>query len=283
MALGQRHRGRGTERPRPYFDRKGARLYDIAFSWRRDREAEFTERCVRKFGGKVPGRLLDVACGGGTFLEEMRSRGWQVVGVDGSRPMLAQARKRLGPDVPLVQELMTEFRAPGRFDLATCWLDSLNYLLTNEDIIEHFRRVARALKRRGFYLLDLSFGSWCAEFWHQSGEDAKPALEWGWSGTRDGVLVYHDGCYGPPCDPLRHLATEHMHFLVRREGSDGEEEHRYQCWKRALHPQEFTALVAASGVFERVEWFTAELDFSKTLDTAEGKGQGLVLLRKVGG
>jgi hypothetical protein len=36
-------------------------------------------------------------------------------------------------------------------------------------------------------------------------------------------------------------------------------------------------------VFETVEWFTAELDLSKTLDTAEGKGQGLVLLRKVGG
>jgi len=282
MALGKKRGGRGARKVNLYLDRRGARLYDIAFSWRRDREAEFTEKCVRKLGGKVPGRLLDIACGTGTFLEEMRSRGWQVAGVDASGPMLALARKRLGPDVPLVQELMTEFRAPGRFDLATCWLDSLNYLLTNEDIIEHFRCVAKALTRGGFYLLDLSFGSWCAEFWHQRGEDAKPELEWGWSGTRDGVVVYHDGCYGPPCDPLRHLTTEHMHFLVRRAGSDAGEEHRYQCWKRALHPQEFAALVSASGVFEPVAWFTGDLDVSTTLAAAEGKGRGLVLLRKVG-
>jgi hypothetical protein len=35
-------------------------------------------------------------------------------------------------------------------------------------------------------------------------------------------------------------------------------------------------------VFEPVEWFTAERDLNKTLDAAEGKGQALVLLRKVG-
>jgi 2-polyprenyl-3-methyl-5-hydroxy-6-metoxy-1,4-benzoquinol methylase len=42
------------------------------------------------------GRLLDVGCGSGTFLDLARARGYRVAGVDGDRGSLAIARKRYG-------------------------------------------------------------------------------------------------------------------------------------------------------------------------------------------
>ncbi len=263
-----------------YFDREGVALYDIAFGWRRDREADFVERCVKGFGGEVPGTLLDIACGTGTFLKEMRGRGWRVAGNDASGHMLELAKKRLGPDVPLAQRSMTQFEAPDEFDVASCWLDSFTYLLTNDEITTHLKHVARALRKGGLYLVDLSFDSWAAEFWSGSSEDWRPAIDWGWSASCEDMVVYHDGCYGPPCDRVKHLATEYMYFRVKREGSDKQEERWYQAWKRVLHPQEFNALVLASGCFEPVEWFTGEFDLGETFGSSEGKGRALVLLKK---
>src|SRR3990170_8063712 len=47
------------------------------------------------------GRLLDVGCGAGFFLDAARARGYQVAGVDLSPVPTAYARERLGLDVTL--------------------------------------------------------------------------------------------------------------------------------------------------------------------------------------
>jgi SAM-dependent methyltransferase len=46
--------------------------------------------------------VLDLGCGAGHYLEELRLRGAEVVGVDGSAELLQRARARLGNDVQLV-------------------------------------------------------------------------------------------------------------------------------------------------------------------------------------
>jgi ubiquinone/menaquinone biosynthesis C-methylase UbiE len=40
------------------------------------------------------GALLDLACGTGTVAIAMALQGWQVIGIDGSETMLAQARTK---------------------------------------------------------------------------------------------------------------------------------------------------------------------------------------------
>ncbi|MHC4717743.1 MAG: methyltransferase domain-containing protein, partial [Planctomycetota bacterium] len=71
-----------------YWTDAGADLYDIAFDWQREGEADFAERCVDAYGGST-GAVLDLACGGGRFLQEMAGRRWRVAGVDLSRSMTA--------------------------------------------------------------------------------------------------------------------------------------------------------------------------------------------------
>lgn len=72
------------------------------------------------------GRLLDVGCGLGFFLERAQARGWDVAGVDTSESWVRLANERLGGD-RVVHGLLAEAGLPARsFDLITAW-----------DVIEH--------------------------------------------------------------------------------------------------------------------------------------------------
>jgi len=262
-----------------YLDEIGITLYDIAFNWQRNTEADFLEKCVDAYGSGAKGTVLDIACGTGKFLQEVSARGWTVAGVDYSAQMVNLARARLSSETQLVVADMSDFAVTGRFDVATSWLDSLTYLRTNEDIISHFHCVARTLKDGGLYLLDISFSRWAGHFWWKQAHDWKPDFSNGWSMSHEDITVYHDGCDGPPCDFVGHLATEYMYFRTTNRDSGKVDEYCYTTLKRALHPQEFAALVSASDVFDLVMWFR-DFDFAQTLDVTDGKGRGLVLLAK---
>jgi len=51
---------------------------------------------------------------------------------------------------------MRDLRFKERFDLVTCWFDSLNYLLEEEDLERTFDGVYRALKKGGFFIFDVN-------------------------------------------------------------------------------------------------------------------------------
>ena len=263
----------------PYNDEVGAALYDTAFGWPRTAEADFAEACVRAQGDRGAGALLDLACGSGRFLQEMQARGWHATGVDLNPRMLDQARAVLGEAARLEAACMSRFAAPGPFDLATCWFDSLTYLLTNDGIVRHLRRVAHALAPAGLYLVDLGFSVWADPIWHDPLPQWQPEFAEGWTIVGGAAEVYHDGCDGPPCDALAHTYTEYLHFRRTDVATGAVGEHTYRACKRALHPQEFAALVAASGVLEIAGWFTGDLDLRRAFTS--GRERGLVVLRHV--
>jgi len=271
-----------TEKPL-YLDDKGIWLYDVAFGWRRTVEADYVVRCLAAHGAVPPARVLDVACGAGHFLEEGHKRGWMLAGVDYSPGMLVLGRQRVGPDAQLVVADMSEFAVTGTFDVATCWLDSFTYMLTDADILRHFQCVARALKREGMYLLDLSFSRWAEPFWRKESSQWKPSFDNGWTAVRGDFEVYHDGCCGPPCDPVAHLVTEYMYFRVTDRMSGKVEARCYTALKRALHPQTFAALVSASNVFELLNWSCGDFQVDSPFNLADSTGRSLVLLRQARG
>ncbi len=67
-----------------------------------------------------PGRLLDFGCGGGSYLCEMASRGWQVTGLDVSPEVVRSIRENLGFDA-IVGSLPHPDLTPGSFDVITMW------------------------------------------------------------------------------------------------------------------------------------------------------------------
>jgi ubiquinone/menaquinone biosynthesis C-methylase UbiE len=109
--------------------------------------------------GLWPGKVLDLACGEGTFAITMAKRGLRVTGVDLSPEMLDIARERAakeGLEVKFMQQDMRSLRLRGRFDLVTCWFDSLNYLLEADDLAEAFAGVSRVLDKNGLFIFDVN-------------------------------------------------------------------------------------------------------------------------------
>ena len=116
--------------------------------------------------GKV---MLDLACGTGTVALAFAGAGWRVYAVDGSAEMLAEARaKGEAGDAAAIwsQQDMRRFVLPERVHLATCLYDSINYMLTSEDLLVVFRRVFGSLLPGGLFLFDMNTAWAFATTWN---------------------------------------------------------------------------------------------------------------------
>ena len=104
-------------------------------------------------------RLLELACGTGTVAAAMAAAGWKVYGIDLSADMLFEARAKATEAAVTVvysQQDMRSFVIPERVHLVTCLYDSMNYMLTGEDLLAVFRRVHAALEPGGLFLFDMN-------------------------------------------------------------------------------------------------------------------------------
>jgi SAM-dependent methyltransferase len=99
--------------------------------------------------------LLDLACGTGKSFLPFLKRGFDVTGCDISGEMLAQAARK-APGVRLVHADLRELGTMGRFDLVTCFDDSLNYLLGESDLAQALKGIAANLSPAGIALFDLN-------------------------------------------------------------------------------------------------------------------------------
>jgi SAM-dependent methyltransferase len=102
--------------------------------------------------------LLDIGCGTGELSLRLVKEGYSVTGVDLSEDMLFIAREKAekeGLNLPLFQQDMSELEGLGQFDIITIFCDSLNYLDTEEKVINTFKKVRDHLSERGLFLFDV--------------------------------------------------------------------------------------------------------------------------------
>jgi 2-polyprenyl-3-methyl-5-hydroxy-6-metoxy-1,4-benzoquinol methylase len=106
---------------------------------------EVAEHAVMWLPVSRRGRLLDVGCGSGLFLERMRGFGWQVTGVETNPRARAVATRRLGAGAPIFADLSDAALAPGSFDAIT-----LSHVIEHvEDPMNTLRRCATLLSPGG--------------------------------------------------------------------------------------------------------------------------------------
>lgn len=102
-------------------------------------------------------RLLDVGCGTGKSFMPMLARGYEVVACDISPAMVERARQRSGlADADVLVADMRDLPRLGTFDLATCLDDSLNYLLSDEELEDALAGVARNVRPGGLFIFDMN-------------------------------------------------------------------------------------------------------------------------------
>jgi SAM-dependent methyltransferase len=99
--------------------------------------------------------VLDVACGTGKSLLPFVHRGFEVSGCDISPAMLAEAARK-APGIRLVEADMRELPSLGEFDLVVCFDDSLNHLLTEDELTAAFAAMGGNLGPGGLLLFDLN-------------------------------------------------------------------------------------------------------------------------------
>lgn len=120
--------------------------------------ADFFERCFDRFLSARPELVLDLACGTGSMTLELAARGYDMIGVDGSAEMLSEAYSRAlsQKGILFLEQDMRSFELYGTVGAITCCLDSLNYLLSHEDLDKCFACVHNYLDPDGLFLFDMN-------------------------------------------------------------------------------------------------------------------------------
>jgi SAM-dependent methyltransferase len=118
------------------------------------READFIEASL---GVPKGGALLDLGCGYGRHALELAARGYQVVGLDLSLPLLIRAAdeaQRRGLNVNFVHGDMRELTFEEQFDAAYCLLTTFGYFDddTNRKVAQG---IGKALRPKGKLLIDV--------------------------------------------------------------------------------------------------------------------------------
>jgi SAM-dependent methyltransferase len=139
---------------------RSARLYDAIYSFK-DYPAE-AERLHELVETRVPAArtLLDVACGTGAHLAELR-RWYEVEGVDLDPGLLEVARERL-PGVPLHEGDMVDFDLGREFDVVTCLFSSIGYVRTRDGLMRATASLSRHVAPSGVLVVEpwLEPGVW---------------------------------------------------------------------------------------------------------------------------
>ncbi len=106
---------------------------------------------------KTPEVIIDVACGTGNAALLLAKSGFRVIGVDQSAGMLEIFKKKAaGLDITFVCADMRGFTVPQPADAAISLFDSINYLLTEDELEQCFRTVHQNLKPGGLFVFDMN-------------------------------------------------------------------------------------------------------------------------------
>ena len=104
--------------------------------------------------------VLDLACGTGSLTLELARRGYEMIGVDQSEEMLAQAAEKCRPasEIPplFLHQSMDKLDLYGTIDACVCCLDSVNYVTSPQKLERAFQRVHTFLMPGGLFMFDVN-------------------------------------------------------------------------------------------------------------------------------
>ncbi len=141
-------------------------------------------RFLKQHVGFTVKHILEPACGTGRFLTTLPKYRYHITGYDNNPNMVAYAKEKIKTagydnmaDVFLMD--MKSAKMDKKYDSAINSINSLGYLLTDDDILSHLRNTGESIKRGGIYIIHLA----CA--W----DKLEPREEEGWTMQRDEISI----------------------------------------------------------------------------------------------
>ncbi len=220
-------------------------------------ECQLIEEAFRRLSPFPVRRVLDAGCGTGNHAWRLAQRGYQVVGVDLSRPMLHYAMRKKatfvlpeGASPPLfVWGDMKKFHLHLDFDAAVAMFAVLGYQSEDQDVVSFLRSVSRHLKKGGLFLADMWYG---------------PAVETLRPETREKIINTEEARVVRQARaellPEKHLCLVHYRLIIQRKNQIAPEEFKETHVMRYFFPEEIENFLTKAGLqLARLSAF-AELD-----------------------
>jgi SAM-dependent methyltransferase len=198
-----------------YFDASYLLEYQPLFDLVQDRHQ--VARLMEILALPSGARILDVPCGQGRHAHLLAEAGYEVDGLDYSKPLIDLARKRgEGPTLNYVVGDMRKLSArwSGRFDAVINLFTSFGFFDDPADDARTIREFARVLKPGGTFV------------WHGGSRDGVMAKFLGrdWWKTDDGTMIGHERSF----DPLPGVLT--IRTTWAGPAGTGEREHRIRLY-----------------------------------------------------
>ena len=136
-----------------------SQFYDnLTFNVDYAKRAEYIQSVLSLYGHE-PGLTLDLACGTGSLTVELKRRGVDVFGIDGSYDMLSRAMDKAydeGLQILFLCQQMESLDLYGTIDTCICTLDSLNHITDKAELQKVFDRVALFMNPDGCFVFDVN-------------------------------------------------------------------------------------------------------------------------------
>ena len=113
---------------------------------------------ILKAEGINDGLLLELGCGTGRMTRLLAAEGYDMIGVDNSEEMLSVAREYTMENTEILYLLqdMREFELYGTIRAVVSVCDSMNYIMSEEDLRQVFSLVNNYLDPGGIFIFDMN-------------------------------------------------------------------------------------------------------------------------------
>ncbi len=259
---------------------RNAKAYDIAFLDRDfDVECDFMEWCLNKYGKVKDSKLkkkkfLEIACGPARHAREFAKRGWKSYALDLSEEMVEYALHGARKDEVKIEGRvgdMVDFKLDKKVTVAANLMESIAHITTNDDMVKHFKSVAKNLTEGGLYIIE---GTHPQFFF----PDKEPNS---WEAEEKDFWV--EITFGQPSDSYNSLTQTWLSTtkLKIKNGNSPVIESESTSEVRWYLLQEMKLLIEKAGVFDKV-WFFGSLYYTPPikLDESEESDSMVIVLRK---
>jgi len=128
-----------------------AEYYDIIYSNKDyDAETSYLDELLAHFGR--PKSILDLGCGTGEYMIRLQKFGYAVSGIDISKEMITQARKK--GVLSTWRADMRKFHLGSYFDCCICMFGGIGYLNNIHDFVRTLECVGEHLEPNGIFVFD---------------------------------------------------------------------------------------------------------------------------------
>lgn len=119
--------------------------------------ADYVKKLLKRFNIEK-GLVLELGCGTGSMTRQLAGRGFDMIGIDNSEEMLQIAREKgdeWGDSILYLCQDMREFELFGTVAAVISVCDSMNYITSEEDLLQVFKLVNNYLDPQGIFIFDL--------------------------------------------------------------------------------------------------------------------------------